>query len=998
MPDIVLPADVTQRATGSHWSTRLQQVTGRIGLRGARGALVAFGDYNADNFVDLFLVEDVLEENNASASVRELQAWTWRGDAQTGHFALSKANKWKMPGLVGMIPGDFNGDGELDAIVMTEHGRCAEHGAVQMLLCNHTFACAADPTGTALDVPAAAQPLALDFDGDMQADLLAAYRPFDRSGASGDACSVPAGGMCTRNMSLCCDCALECSFGPVSAGGGVGGWLKKQKAVDEGVCVPSDRSELRVWLNQWHGPQGFELLAPFPDNATEPARASPDGTPWPWHWPWQAEAPPASPPPPSPLPPPWLRLAVPNSNANADLNGDCRADLLVVTLPSDAPAEATCASVACELLIWLQQVDLKSSRGAEATPAEDPDAPPSSAARHATGVAADAPSAPPPKGTSKASLPPPPPRWLTAPSLNDSLPLGASQLSVTDMDADGLLDLIFVAPPQSSDGNATVHIWYAMMLTPQQAAMMANETARDACAPPPRPIKANGLCVATPFASLSFYKRTLELPPGWQVDDGEEAKREAEAAGLPHRPPTLSVADFFLDGFPDVLLPLRAPTDWQSGGETGCQPGGRCPALLHNDDGLRCEETNILTLFDANAGYSGSVASDGDSTVQDTDRGTRLQKKGRYLQESHDARPTADEQPAEFGARGGVGEELPSPRVFPLHGLAGVSTSVFFDLFEDGIWDVLAQYPNGTLTAWRQPPGGLDNYFLKVVTADGACAPAPMDGKLVMSNLPKFGGAPPPPDRRANHGASDTDYADDVDETDESSDDHDDTVLLSSGAMVHGSDGGVGGGDVPPPEDEDADAPSVRAHDAPPPPPITPASPGTRCVDKRAGAQGYMAGVNQPGVSYQFLTTLPTRWELVDASEAWQWNRPKQQRAGTQLCQSGYSPLLTPYVLAGLGTTNDYVEELMVGLPSGQVRGFAQAIIPNSRLVVIPFPYNQTDQWELRLYLEPRQQLYVGLVLVCALVIVGAVILLLELRERMQDAREKRALAPALPL
>ena len=35
----------------------------------------------------------------------------------------------------------------------------------------------------------------------------------------------------------------------------------------------------------------------------------------------------------------------------------------------------------------------------------------------------------------------------------------------------------------------------------------------------------------------------------------------------------------------------------------------------------------------------------------------------------------------------------------------------------------------------------------------------------------------------------------------------------------------------------------------------------------------------------------------------------------------------TPYVLVGLGQTNDYVQDLMVGLPSGQVRGFSQSEI-----------------------------------------------------------------------
>ena len=81
-----------------------------------------------------------------------------------------------------------------------------------------------------------------------------------------------------------------------------------------------------------------------------------------------------------------------------------------------------------------------------------------------------------------------------------------------------------------------------------------------------------------------------------------------------------------------------------------------------------------------------------------------------------------------------------------------------------------------------------------------------------------------------------------------------------------------------------------------------------------------------------------------------------------------------------------------------QVRQFPQSVIPNSKLVVIPYPLNTPSLWELRLFLEPRKQLYVAIVLCGCLVVLAVVILILELRERVQDAREKRALAPALPL
>ena len=103
-------------------------------------------------------------------------------------------------------------------------------------------------------------------------------------------------------------------------------------------------------------------------------------------------------------------------------------------------------------------------------------------------------------------------------------------------------------------------------------------------------------------------------------------------------------------------------------------------------------------------------------------------------------------------------------------------------------------------------------------------------------------------------------------------------------------------------------------------------------------------------------------------------------------------------MLVGLGQTNDYVEQLHIGAPSGHVRRFSQAVIPNSRLVVFPHPYDQPDAWELRLYLEPRQQLYVGVALVVVLLALGVLILALELWDQAQDTRERKRLEPTLPL
>ena len=69
--------------------------------------------------------------------------------------------------------------------------------------------------------------------------------------------------------------------------------------------------------------------------------------------------------------------------------------------------------------------------------------------------------------------------------------------------------------------------------------------------------------------------------------------------------------------------------------------------------------------------------------------------------------------------------------------------------------------------------------------------------------------------------------------------------------------------------------------------------------------------------------------------------------------------------------------------------------MPNSRLIVLPSPYNRSDQWDMQLLLAPRQQAVVGLVLAGCLLALGLVILTLEIRERVQDAAEKKLVVGA---
>ena len=68
--------------------------------------------------------------------------------------------------------------------------------------------------------------------------------------------------------------------------------------------------------------------------------------------------------------------------------------------------------------------------------------------------------------------------------------------------------------------------------------------------------------------------------------------------------------------------------------------------------------------------------------------------------------------------------------------------------------------------------------------------------------------------------------------------------------------------------------------------------------------------------------------------------------------------------------------------------------MPNSRLIVLPSPYNDSALWDVQLLLAPRQQAVVGLVLAGCLVVLGLAIFTLEIRERVQDAIEKKKMAP----
>ncbi|XP_068173650.1 T-cell immunomodulatory protein [Antennarius striatus] len=141
-------------------------------------------------------------------------------------------------------------------------------------------------------------------------------------------------------------------------------------------------------------------------------------------------------------------------------------------------------------------------------------------------------------------------------------------------------------------------------------------------------------------------------------------------------------------------------------------------------------------------------------------------------------------------------------------------------------------------------------------------------------------------------------------------------------------------------------------------------------------------GVNQPG-PYVMYTTMDSNGDVKNAS------------AG-QLSQSAHFSLQLPYTVLGLGRSANFLDHLFVGIPrqSGVTEIRKQewmAIIPNSQLIVIPYPHNKPSSWSAKLYLTPSNSVLltaIALIGVCVFILV--IIGILHWKEKKADDREKR--------
>lgn len=133
-------------------------------------------------------------------------------------------------------------------------------------------------------------------------------------------------------------------------------------------------------------------------------------------------------------------------------------------------------------------------------------------------------------------------------------------------------------------------------------------------------------------------------------------------------------------------------------------------------------------------------------------------------------------------------------------------------------------------------------------------------------------------------------------------------------------------------------------------------------------------GTNLPGPSVSYRTTTQEGAERHGAS--------------AQLPQSAHHALGLPYAIFGLGRTPNFVDSLTVGL-SGRARYWTQ-IIPNSQMVVIPWPAREPARWRAQLFVTPSKLILMSvaaLTAVCGLI--TCIIAALYWRERQEDRKER---------
>ncbi|SIO73468.1 T-cell immunomodulatory protein homolog [Babesia microti strain RI] len=119
----------------------------------------------------------------------------------------------------------------------------------------------------------------------------------------------------------------------------------------------------------------------------------------------------------------------------------------------------------------------------------------------------------------------------------------------------------------------------------------------------------------------------------------------------------------------------------------------------------------------------------------------------------------------------------------------------------------------------------------------------------------------------------------------------------------------------------------------------------------------------------------------------------KAPRQAIQRPLSGYLPLQLPYVIFGLGNTNNYVEEFYLGMPSAShdYKDMWISIIPNCFVIAVTFPLDIPSKWNLKLSINPSKKfmpiLFTNL---ACLGIIGLFIIVFHAKEKREDSEQEK--------
>lgn len=135
-------------------------------------------------------------------------------------------------------------------------------------------------------------------------------------------------------------------------------------------------------------------------------------------------------------------------------------------------------------------------------------------------------------------------------------------------------------------------------------------------------------------------------------------------------------------------------------------------------------------------------------------------------------------------------------------------------------------------------------------------------------------------------------------------------------------------------------------------------------------------GTNLPGPRIEYNTTTQ--------------DGDPQHGASAQLPQSAYFALHLPYTTFGLGRTPNFVDSLTVGL-SNHSRTWTQ-LIPNSQMIVVPRPIDQTDKWKAQLFVTPSKLILMSVVALGGICLVILLLILILYAKEKREDRIQRSL------